>query len=98
MSRKRRRQNQESDIERRAVRAHSLVQLGELSSRMQALEGGAIASGSNQALLELTNPQRRPPRPREPLPEDLVTFLPTRRFELDEIKFCHNLRSLRERR
>ena len=44
MSRKRRRQNQESDIERRAVRAQRLVQLGELSSGRQALEGTRVKS------------------------------------------------------
>ena len=95
VSRKRRRTNQQSDIERRAVRVQSLVQLGELSAGRQALEGADLAPGSIQTRQELSNPQRRPPHPREPLPADLLTFQPASAFELDESKFSQNLPSFR---
>ena len=84
VSRKRRRTNQQSDIERRAVRAQR-VQLGELSAGRQALEGATLAPGSIQTL----------PHPREPLSADLLTFQPANAFELDERKFSRNLRSFR---
>ena len=87
VSRKRHRTNQQSDIERRAVRAQSLVQLGELSAGRQALEGAVLAPGSIQTRQELSNPQRRPPHPREPLSADLLTFQPASAFELDKRKF-----------
>ena len=95
VSRKRHRTNQQSDIERRAVRAQSLVQLGELSAGRQALEGAVLAPGSIQTRQELSNPQRRPPHPREPLSADLLTFQPASAFELDKRKFSQNLRSFR---
>ena len=95
VSRKRRRTNQQSDVERRAVRAQSLVQLGELSAGRQALEGPDLAPGSIQTRQELSNPQRRPPHPREPLPADLLTFQPANAFELNERKFSKNLQSFR---
>ena len=59
-----------------------LVQLGELSSAGQALEGAAIAPGNRATLNELTNVARAVPR--DPLPNDLVTYQPERGFELVE--------------
>ena len=52
--RKRRRQRPDGELQRRAERALSLVQIGELSSGRHALEGDT--------------PNRRPPLPRDPLP------------------------------
>ena len=54
--RKRRRTNQQSDIERKAVRAQSPVQLGELSARKQALEGADLAPGSNSPIHSAAHP------------------------------------------
>ena len=91
---KRRRTNQQSDVERRAIRA-SLVQLGELSSGRQALEGQIWHPVRSE--LGRNSPIRSaaPPHPREPLPADLLTFQTGSAFELDERKFSQNLRSFR---
>ena len=59
-------------IESRTIRAEMLVQLGELSSARQALEGAALAPGDNATLTALTNEAKRPSRPREPLPREVV--------------------------
>ena len=66
-----------------------MVQLGELSSGRQALEGAALALGTTATHNALRDPQKRPPRPREAIPE----IPPHRPFELDEVTFCRNLRS-----
>ena len=49
-SRRRRRRQRSGDIERRANRALSLVQMGELSAGRQALEAAVIALGAQQTL------------------------------------------------
>ena len=60
-SRRRRRRRGENDIQRRADRAEALVQMEELSAGRHALEGAALAPGSEATLHELQNPVRRPP-------------------------------------
>ena len=72
-----------------------LVQMGELSSARQALEGASLAPGNRTTLNELTNVARRPAVPRDPLPHDLLVYEPERGFELDHEKFLKNLRSAR---
>ena len=67
--------------------------MGELSSGMAALEAAEVAPGSEATLQQLQNPSRRPPRPREPIPEHL---LKRDQFELDE-KFLQKLRSAQRR-
>ena len=79
----------------RADRALHLVQLGELSSARQALEGAEVAPGDRSTLAALQDPVRRPAIPRDPLLEDLLTHVPARIFELDKRKFSKNLRSAR---
>ena len=65
------------------------MQLGEFSGGRQALEGADLAPGSDATLRALTNPARRPNRPREPVPP-----IPAHRpFELDEGLFGKSLRS-----
>ena len=70
----------------------ALVQLGELSVVHHVLEG---SSGPTQATLDaLQNPEKRPPEPREPLPDDMWE----RRgpaFCLDRDVFAKNLRCSR---
>ena len=63
------RQNRVDSVERRA---QALAQLGELSSAKQALEGSCVAPGNLATLRFLTNPSRRPVRPRDPLPDSVV--------------------------
>ena len=89
----RRRRRREVDVEeKRAAKALALVQVGELSSARQALEGADLAPGSDATLQELRNPVRRPNVAREPIPEDLRNLVPPE-FELDEELFLRTLRS-----
>ena len=89
--RRRRRRAGGDDIQRRADRAEALVQLGELSSGRHAPEGVSLAPGTNATLDELQDPNKRPPVPREELPNDFFV----RRgplFDLDHDIFAKNLR------
>ena len=63
---RRRRRNPSDDT--KALRAERLASLGELSAARRALEGAEIAPGTLATLAELTNPDRRPARPREVVP------------------------------
>ena len=54
--------------ERRATRAFNFVQMGELSSRRQALEGEELAPGNEETLKEL--------RKRVAIPRDAVPLVP----------------------
>ena len=85
-----------NDEERRAAKAHMLVQLGELSAGRAALEAADLAPGTNETLQQLRNPVRRPPRPREPIPNELLEEAPRSPFELDEAKFLQNVRKARK--
>ena len=49
-----------------------LVQLGELSSVRQALEGAALAEGDRHTLNVLTDANRRPRVLRDPIPPSAV--------------------------
>ena len=85
--RKRRREGQAGEMERRAARAHGFVQLGELSSGRQALEGASVAPGTHDTLYSLRDRRRRPPLPRDPIPRDILEHQPDNPFDLDEHKF-----------
>ena len=87
------RKGRRNDLEVRAARAEMLVQMGELSSARQALEGASLAPGNRTTLNKLTNVARRPAVPRDPLPHNLLVYEPERGFELDHEKFLKNLRS-----
>ena len=82
-------------VEQRGARAERLVQLGEISVGRQALESGKVAPGTLATLRALTDPARRPPVPREPLPEALLTMRPSILFELDADRFMSNIRVAR---
>ena len=58
-SRKRRRQRADQDLERRAARVLSPVQMGELTAGRQALEGAELAPGNLHTLEALRDPSRR---------------------------------------
>ena len=76
---------------RRALRALSLIQMGELSSARQALEGAA--PGTEETREALQDPGKRPQEPYEPLPARLRNMEPDTQFQLDEDKFACNVRS-----
>ena len=92
--RKRRRQRPDDELQRRAERALSLVQMGELSSGRHALEGASLAPGTRQTLEALRDPNRRPPLPRDPLPLIRKHHLSVS-FALDAQRFASNLSSCR---
>ena len=71
------------------------MQLGELSSGRQALEGASVANGTQQTLEALRDPDRRPPLPRDPLPEAILEHEPEVRFSLEAHRFAANLANLR---
>ena len=60
-----------------------------------ALEGAEIAPGSHATLQALTNEDRRPAIPREPLPQAVIDFVPAVEFNLEDNLFCKTLRSAR---
>ena len=92
---RRRSRRRGNDLDQRATRAEMLVQVGELSAARQALEGAELAPGNQATLNALKDPARRPPRPREALPPDLLAHTPDAPFDLDEHIFNRNLRSSR---
>ena len=75
------------------MRAEMLIQLGELSSARQALEGCEIAPGTTETLNALKDVRRRPALPRAPHPNEVMDFEPDVLFQLDEKLFGKNLRS-----
>ena len=81
-----RRQGFDDDLKRRVARAEILVHCGELSSTRQALER-AILGGQSETLNMLRDESRRPPRLRDPLPEELLNLVPEDSFQLDEDRF-----------
>ena len=70
------------------------MQVGELSAGRQALEGAALAPGTEETLRELRDPARSG-RARDPLPRALLEHVPDRPLTLNEQKFAQVLRSSR---
>ena len=95
LSARRRRRERTGDVERRAARAVRFVQMGELSAGRQALEGAEVAPGTRRTLDKLRDPVRRPPEPREPLPQAVSSARPAQAFILDDDLFLQNLRTSR---
>ena len=95
ISSRRRRRPQRDQEKRRADRARSLVQMGELSAARGALEAALVALGTMATLAKLTDPERRPPLPREELCQEVVSSVPERFFELDPVEFGVSVRTAR---
>ena len=93
--RRRRRQHQDDGIQKRVDRAHNLVQLGELSTARQALEGAHVAPGNLATLRALTNRDRRPPFARLELSQEILHSEPAEPFVLDGDAFLVCLRTAR---
>ena len=91
----RRRRRQCVDEERQVTRALSLVHMGELSAARQALEGAPMAPGTLATLRALTDPERRPPIPREGLSRAVAETQPEQQFELNAEEFLICLRRAR---
>ena len=86
------RQARADSVELRAERAQAFAQLGELSSARQALEGPCLAPSNLATLRALTYPDRRPPQPRDPLPQSVRDHQATAAFRLDSEGFLRNVR------
>ena len=85
----------QADEVNRAARAPSLVQTGELSAARQALEEVALAPGNLSTLSTLTDPERRPQLPRQPLSEEVIRTQHVEQFALDSDQFLLCLRKTR---
>ena len=83
-SSRRRRRFKGDDVEQRARRAFHMVQLGEVSAGRQALDGACLAPGDLKTLKALKDPTRRPPVPRDPLPDSVAQCEPEERFSLSQ--------------
>ena len=68
---------------------------GELSAGRQALEGESVAPGTLRTLRALTDPERRPEVPREPLLPEFSHHVPRARVVLDSELCTTNLRKSR---
>ena len=95
-SRSLRSRRREREDEARAARALLLVHMGELSAARQALEGAPMAPGTHATLRALTDPERRPAFPREPLSAEVAHMQPAVPFQLDTDLFLVNLRKSRK--
>ena len=93
-STRRRRREQKDELSRRAERALGFVQMGELSTARQALEGTRLAPGNDETLQVLRDPEKHPPLPRETLSEAVRSADPDP-FELDGELFLQCVRSSR---
>ena len=88
---------QGDDVGKRAERAQSFVLMGEISSGRQALEGEAVAPGTEATLNLLEDAERRHPVPLIEVPRGLMEHMPAADFGLDQDKIAGNLRSSRKR-
>ena len=89
----RRARRPEAIVEKRAARAPHLVQMGESSSDRQALEGAELAPGTLATLAALSDPERRPPEPRDLMPRESIHHRPRVEFDLTSEGLCKNLRT-----
>ena len=87
----------QDSLDKRASKAPSLVKLGELSAARVSLEGAEVAPGTLTTLRELTNPERRPPIPRQELSQEIARSDPAVPFDLDVDEFLIGLPSARRR-
>ena len=86
----RRRRTQMDTLEKRVERAQTLVTMEEVSAGRHALDGGAVARGTQDTLSQL---RRRPRVPREPVPAELMRS--DNVFALDHNLFSKNLKCAR---
>ena len=83
----------EEDREARSRAAVKRVQDGQLSRARRELCAPALAPGTPATLQALTDPEKRPPRPSEPLGQHELDFQPPAPLQLDPQRFADALRS-----
>ena len=74
-------------VEKRVERAEALISMGEISAARHALEGSPVAPGNEDTLNALRDEDRRPPVPRDPIPEEILRAVPARPFEVGQRGF-----------
>ena len=94
-ARRRRRAQDDDDEAKRAARALSLVQVGDLSAARQALEGASMAPRTSATLRALSDPEQRAPVPREGLSREVQQADPAEQLELAPMEFLTCLRKAR---
>ena len=93
-ARARRKRRPVDDVAARAfIGPPTLVMMDEISSGRQALEGAAVAPGTNHTLRLLTDASRRPAYPIRELSREIVEFVPEAAFNFDDKRLAQNLRS-----
>ena len=92
---RRRRHQHHDDDAKRATSALSLVQVGKLSAARQALEGASMAPGTIATLRALTDPDRRPPVPREEMSRGVAEAQHAERFQVASEEFLICVRKAR---
>ena len=92
----RRRRTQKDTLERRVVRAMGLAQLCELSKARHALEGEAVAPGTEDTRKVLTDKKRRLPVARKPIGNDILGRTPDVPLDFDVDRLLKNLREARK--
>ena len=73
-----------------------LAQLGELSNARHALEGEAVAPGTEDTRKVVTDKKRRPPVAREPIGNDILGRTPDVPLDFDVDRLLNNLREARK--
>ena len=82
-------------VEKRVERAEALISMGEIPAVRHALKGSQVAPGNKDTLNALRDEDRRPPVPRDPIPDENLTTVPGRPFQFDKNEFLHCLRTAR---
>ena len=95
LAKRRRSMNFSDTIDRRAERAQHLVLMGEVSSARHALDGEPVAPGTQRTFDLLSDPERRPTKPYNPMPEFLQNYQAETPFMLDNAKLLKNLKCAR---
>ena len=72
------------------------IHLGELSAARQALTAGPLAPGTQQTLVELRDPVRRPQEEYGPLAPEVMAFEPDRPADIPITMILRNLRRARK--
>ena len=78
---------------RKGVQACNKVRLNECSKARQVLTASAIAPGNDETFAQLTDAERRPRELTEPIPQDVMDFVPDRKAHFSFKMFVSCLRS-----
>ena len=82
-----------TDAERMRERACAQVRRGQLSRARQTLTSAPLAPGNAATLRLLSDPDKRPPRPRQPMPDDIASFRAADRVHLTAAELGEALRT-----